>query len=456
MTTPSDAKVLVFVTGAGANDFINTVIPTDPTQYARLTRPFPNTGQPQNTKGRGLMALPHPTSNDPGRALALGASPFAVHPRLAGFPAAYGAGDLAFVHGVGILVRPLSVAQFFANSNDPAWVPEALGDHQAQEYHLGTSMGTFSRLLGWGGMAAATASPGAVVSFGGSERFGQSTVGSEISLPLPGANFGRDNLGVGNPLRDSRRAMLSAILAESGTNSLTNAFRSRMNRAVTMSDNLAALLLKPIGDPSLPAAINTAFSGVNDRLGLQLFQCAKIIANMDLLDCTKLILYCRLDAFDLHRGQFSASGNQNGGALQGAHADLLGQVNGAMIGLYNAMVALGQNNKVTQVFHSEFGRTFLPNNDTPVGTEHAHATSLWAMGGAVNGGHYGRYPELTANGPDDTGSPIDSQGRFLPEIGIPQWANTLLQWWSPGIDTSNILPTLGNFNPATIGFMQAG
>jgi uncharacterized protein (DUF1501 family) len=454
-TTPANAKVLVVVVLAGANDFINTFMDLSPAQMERLNRPFPNTGQPQNTKGRGIYALEPPSSSQVGKALALGSSGFACHPKLTKFPVIYNAGDLALVNGVGNLVRTLTKQQLIDNFYDPAWVVTQLGDHFAQEYHLGTGEGTLERIQGWGGQAAITGEPFAVVSFGGSERFGQSTLGSEISLPLPNTPFGRNNLQSGLPIRDSRRVMVDGILSTPRTNLLTNAYRSRMQKAVVTSNNLAGLLNEPIGSPNLPAAINTAFAGVSDRLGQQLFQCAKIVANMDLLNAEKLILYCRLDAFDLHVGQFSAQGNKNGGALQGGHADLLGQVNSAMGGFYDAMVGLGQNNKVVQTAISEFGRTFLPNASPQVGTEHAHATSFWAIGGPVNGGVYGRYPILEANGPDDTGSPIDSQGRFLPDISHTQYFNTLLQWWNPGMDMTNVLRNIGRFSPQNLGFLQA-
>ncbi len=53
------------------------------------------------------------------------------------------------------------------------------------------------------------------------------------------------------------------------------------------------------------------------------------------------------------------------------------------------------------------------------------------MGGAVRGGTtYGRYPELVLGGADDMGEDEwERHGRWIPTIGVDQYASTLLQWF---------------------------
>ena len=78
------------------------------------------------------------------------------------------------------------------------------------------------------------------------------------------------------------------------------------------------------------------------------------------------------------------------------------------------------------------------------------------MGGAVRGGTtYGRYPELVLGGADDMGeAEWEQHGRWIPTMGVDQYASTLLQWFGASEPhLSTILPNLYNFSQKSIGFM---
>jgi uncharacterized protein (DUF1501 family) len=73
------------------------------------------------------------------------------------------------------------------------------------------------------------------------------------------------------------------------------------------------------------------------------------------------------------------------------------------------------------------------------------------MGGAVKGGQmYGTFPNLTLNGPDDSGS----NGRWVPTTGTAQYAATLAQWF--GVSAAQlpaIFPNIASFSTAQLGFV---
>jgi uncharacterized protein (DUF1501 family) len=73
------------------------------------------------------------------------------------------------------------------------------------------------------------------------------------------------------------------------------------------------------------------------------------------------------------------------------------------------MEQLGTSNAVTTFTASDFSRTFPTNSQ---GSDHGWGSNHIVMGGAVRGARtYGRIPEFTINGPDDTGT-----GRWIPEF----------------------------------------
>jgi uncharacterized protein (DUF1501 family) len=96
------------------------------------------------------------------------------------------------------------------------------------------------------------------------------------------------------------------------------------------------------------------------------------------------IFYVSIDGFDTHAGQGGSSGH---------HADLLGQVSGAIAAFYKDLSARGQKDRVCVMTFSEFGRRARENGSH--GTDHGSAAPMLLVGGRVKAGPVGEHPSLT-------------------------------------------------------------
>jgi uncharacterized protein (DUF1501 family) len=97
---------------------------------------------------------------------------------------------------------------------------------------------------------------------------------------------------------------------------------------------------------------------------------------------------------------------------------------------------------------SDFARTFKSNGS---GTDHAWGGHALVLGGGVVGQRmYGTFPNLTLNGPDDTGG----EGRWVPTTSIEQYGATLGRWFGAGTsDLDQVFPNLKRFATPNLGFM---
>jgi hypothetical protein len=113
-----------------------------------------------------------------------------------------------------------------------------------------------------------------------------------------------------------------------------------------------------------------------------------------------------------------------------------------------SMEHLGMSNMVTLFTVSEFARSTGSNSD---GTDHAWGGAQLVLGGAVKGGDYGEYPDLTLGGDED----YSSKGRIIPSTSFTQYYATLLKWFGADADVLNhALPELKNFSTKNLGFMS--
>jgi uncharacterized protein (DUF1501 family) len=111
------------------------------------------------------------------------------------------------------------------------------------------------------------------------------------------------------------------------------------------------------------------------------------------------------------------------------------------------MVELGSSQRVTLFTASDFGRTLTINGD---GTDHGWGGHHFVVGGAVRGKQvYGSYPDLTLGVSTDAGN-----GRLIPTTAVEQYAATMATWMGvAGTDLPLVLPNLGSFATANLGFM---
>src|SRR5439155_19047238 len=93
------------------------------------------------------------------------------------------------------------------------------------------------------------------------------------------------------------------------------------------------------------------------------------------------IFYVSIDGFDTHAGQAPS------------HANLMGQLSGAMTAFYKDMAASGHQDRVLMMTFSEFGRRAKENGSR--GTDHGSAAPMLLVGGKVKAGLVGAHPSLT-------------------------------------------------------------
>jgi uncharacterized protein (DUF1501 family) len=200
------------------------------------------------------------------------------------------------------------------------------------------------------------------------------------------------------------------------------AFRRAASNGQSIRDALAAV-----------PALATAFpaTGLGQSLGIV----ARMIAARNALGHKRQIYAVTLGGFDTHDDQLAD------------HPVLLATLSQALAAFYEATVELGVADSVTAFTGSDFGRTLSSNGD---GSDHGWGSHHFVVGGSVKGGRfYGRMPDLTRDGPDDSG-----QGRIIPTTSVDQYVATLASWFGvTNGDIDQILPNLRNFNARNLGFL---
>lgn len=436
----ADFKALVCVFLYGGNDGMNTVVPMDATRYTDYARVRAGLALPQGSLGR------------------LGTTDFGLHPALAALNPLYAAGRLAVQFNVGPLYAPLTKAQYRADAGKTVLTPPSLFSHSDQQVLWESASTDAQSRTGWGGRSAqalALASP--VISVGGNGHFGLSELAVPLVLPGPGEGFGAAGLGaadLGWKPNALKLDAVKALAAQTSDTDLANAFQRQQQGAMALSEQLGPLVKRKPGEVGSNAAIDNAFAplivngNVSTRLGRQLYQAAKLLDVRATLGGNRQIYFAQLGGFDTHGNQIGAD------ALSGTHAALLKELGDALACFQAALTALGLAESVTTFTQSDFGRTFKPNNSG--GTDHAWGNHHLVMGGAVRGGLYGSYPDLTLGGPDDVGVDAwEQQGRWIPTRSVDQYAATLLTWMGASAgQLDQILPNLANFGSArSLGFV---
>ncbi len=447
----SGYKALVCVFLAGGNDGNNTLIPlggaSDPTggypAYMSIRKLQSNGGLafPQSS----LLPIAPPSM--PG--------PFGLNPNLPDLQTLFNNGSLAMVCGVGPLVRYLDRTSYLNNS---VAKPFQLFSHADQVSQWQTARSDIRSPSGWGGRIA--------------DDFPEPTIPMITSVsgaPLFSIGNTRRPLGIAPHPTLLKNVLL---LGGYGTSAMEVARRNAFNTLLEQDRDTNALIdgVSGVTDEALGVAsyfnvddptFNTVFP--NTALGNQLHQVAKIIklnqsGGFNL--ATQQIFFCQFGSFDTHQNELTTQAN------------LLTQLNGALIAFYNATLEMGLSANVTTFTLSDFSRTFQPSGSgTIVGTDHAWANHHFVMGDAVKGGDlYGVplpsasggngtvYPTLQLGGPYDTDPANAARGRWLPTVAVEQYAATLALWYGlPAANIADVFPSLDPnnpvFAPTDLGFM---
>ncbi|HEX6864607.1 MAG TPA: DUF1501 domain-containing protein [Thermoanaerobaculia bacterium] len=424
----TDSKTLVCVFLYGGNDGNNVLVPADAADYAQYAAARAALALPQSS----LLPLAPlaPPSGNPGDSRAWG-----LHPSLPGLSGLFNSGKAAVVANVGPLVAPLTREEFLARS---AAVPPQLFSHSDQTVHWQTSLPDQPARTGWGGRTAdllqslnENARISMSISVAGTNTFEVGNVVTQYQVS-PEGPVGLTSYVPADQGADAASTALRALLARSYGNLFERGYSGIFRRALDNQELLSGALA---GAPALA----TAFP--ETELGLQLRMIAQLVAVREALGLRRQIFFCAAQGYDTHGGQIGTS------ALDGAHAGLLTELDGALSAFDAAMTELGLADSVTTFTASDFGRTYLPNGD---GSDHGWGSHHFVLGGAVHGGRiYGQVPTLAVGGPNDAG-----EGRWIPTTSVDEYSATLARWFGVALsDLPLVLPNLGRFASPDLGFL---
>ncbi len=440
----SDYKAMVCVFLSGGNDSNNLIIPTIQAEYDDYAAirtdllAVPLSGAPN-------VVLPLASESSDGHE-------YGLHPACPELATLYHERKLAVLFNTGTLVYPMTRSEY--RSGLLARPPQ-LFSHSDQITQWQTSIPDRPPLTGWGGRCAdllAAVQPGAPISMSvtvaGANTFEVGNIVSQYSVTTSGA------INLSN-VSGTRLQALTNILALPAPNLQVQAYSDLAEHAI-QSGGLLNAAITTTSDPAywtVPFATTiTSPTGGNpfsSSLASQLRMVARLIeagsrsAINGGFGMRRQIFFCQVGGYDTHSGQTPGPGQ----AAVGSHANLLAELSQGLFAFQRAMEQLGLSNNVTTFTASDFGRTF-PCNGT--GSDHGWGGHHLIMGGAVRGRRtYGRFPTLTVNGPDDSGT-----GRWIPTTAIDQYFATLASWF--GVDNGNlstVFPNLGRFSSPNLGFV---
>ena len=405
----NDYRALICVFLSGGNDGYNMLIPTDTARYATYKT------------ARGNLALP--TSS----LLTLTGGNYGLPTRADGLANLYNKGQLAFVANVGTLLQPTTKKDYQTRSHLPA----QLFSHSDQSDQSMSSEPDALQRVGWGGRMADLLSS----SNTGLLPLGISLAGNNLlqlgdtSVPYYMSSSGvtRFNVTSTDP-KEPRTRAFNKLLALAAAD--TNILRSQLAVSVQHSIDLSDLLVNGLSKSSAGSGTWSVTS-----ISQQLKMVAKMISIRQSLGMKRQVFFVTQYGYDTHSSQL------------GQHDALMNDLSDALSSFHLAMDELGVGDKVTSFTMSDFGRTLTSNGD---GSDHAWGNIQLVAGGAVAGGKvYGKFPDQTIDGNDDSG-----YGRLIPTTSIEQYAATLARWF--GVDDTGlqtVFPHLSRFASANLGFM---
>jgi len=464
----TDYKAIVCVFLQGGNDGFSTVLPTDTDSWANYTAVRNQTPDSiallkdvaaSATQPRGSPAwlggvLPIAPTNNQGRS-------FALHPLLTGLRDQFNNKQLAILANIGTLVEPLSKDEYTKGTKS---TPAPLFSHNDQSSQW-MAMAAEGARKGWGGkLADLIASDNQNAAFTAISAAGNSVwlYGDQVKqyhLSTNGAiRFGYrpDGNGVNRLMNSTAAVDLIKKVATVPTSSnllmrdLADVHASSIQAEAIISQNLPSAEVSPFG----PSASTLNYDSVvwgnkqNNVLAQQLQSVARMIKAAPAMGLKRQVFFVSLGGFDTHDQQNLR------------HAELMAQLNHALVYFQGMVNQLGIANQVTTFTASDFGRAFTSNGD---GTDHGWGSHHFVLGGAVKGGDiYGTFPKLGAKNTKDNGfdSSTDQlyNGALLPKQSVGQLGATLGNWLKPGSASllADAFPSIKNFGSATdLGFMTS-
>lgn len=371
---------------------------------------------------------------------------YGVHPNMQDIANIFNTGDLSFVANAGSLAFPIPTRDDYINNRIP--IPPQLGSHADQVVQWQSSLPDKPFLTGWGGRVADLLNanlPNSIsmsISVAGINKFqvGQDTAQYNISPDgsIPGllgygANYGSAKNADGtyqNNVYGQRLRAFDDVLRYTRSNLIEEGY----SKVVRKSRDTEALLGSAFTAATASGVdFNGMFGNATTGLSAELRTIAKLIAGRNALGNNRQIFFASVGGYDTHSSQMSA------------HVNLMNELSTSLKAFRDTMIALGVNDNVLMITHSDFARTLQPNGTDPgTGSDHGWGGHHIVMGGGVAGSRiFGHFPTLTI------GSGLDSRdrGTWIPTTSVDQYAAVAAKWL--GVDSGNLqvaFPNLGRFD----------
>lgn len=421
-----DYRALVCIFMFGGNDSNNLLVPTDTATYAKYAARRPNLALGIN------QLLPIAGNNADGHT-------YGLHPSFTNIQSLYNQGKAAVIANAGTLLAPASQINWSNGLN----VPSNLFSHSDQQSQWQSAISDGTGRNGWGGRmlerlldtSVANRGYGAISVTGG--NLWEASDGSLVPYKVSSAgNFGFDFYDPTQPNASPLSNAIHGTLTEARPHLFEQAWLDVMGRSIETQRVLATALKNN--------AISTVFP--DTELGRQLRTAALLVSARNALGLKRQCIFCSIGGFDTH-GDDQLYRQQSNFA----------EIDAAVSAFYQAMVDMDKGKtasdptydlakRVTLFTASDFSRTLVSNGQ---GTDHAWGGHHLVVGGSVQGNKlYGTFPNLTINGPDDTGD-----GRWIPTTAVTQIGSTLGKWFGASdAQLDEVFPRLANFN-RDLGFM---
>ncbi|WP_087495985.1 DUF1501 domain-containing protein [Curvibacter sp. AEP1-3] len=434
-----DYKALVCVFLFGGNDYANTLIPYDDTNY-NLYSTIRGGGAGQTAGGialakSALTATLLSPSVGPTDSQGQLNRQFALNPAMTGLAGLFNSGKMAVQLNVGPLVKPLTRTQYNSSDRTTYPRPPQLFSHNDQQ-SIWQSSSPEGSTVGWGGNmgdlvlsnSLNTSSVFTCMSVSGNAVFLSGDTALQYQVSTSGAikiQPATNTSLYGNSAVPG--AIYNLLHNQTSAHKMENEYLAVTKRALDAESSVSTALALTPPTTTFPT----------DSLGQQLKMVARLINGRSTLGVRRQVFFVSMGGFDLHDN------------LIRDHGGLLGKVSAAMTAFYNATVEMGVDSKVTTFTASDFGRTLASNGD---GSDHGWGSHHFVVGGAVNGKRfYGEAPPINVT--DGSGSPRVysaaeqwhvGQGRLLPRTSVDQYAATMAKWF--GVTDTEMPQVLANIN----------
>ncbi|MFT3859243.1 MAG: DUF1501 domain-containing protein [Aquabacterium sp.] len=453
--TTSGYKALVCVFLAGGNDAYNTVIRTD--------RGLQRFVAARETVSREVLTVDG-GSIAPKLALALSAAQnrtsiaglsLALHPALSNIKQLIEQGRMAVIGNAGPLAAPTTATAYL---NGTVAVPPKLFSHndQTSMWQSGQPEGATS---GWGGELVRRFAETNLINGQASQLFSAVAMESTpvfcagTSAKMPDAKpvvapFGASRAGgalrpggleqdpAGGPTAPylirwaiDREVALPPLFAGTvgrGEGTVAGVSANHLIEQDYVKKLNSANEAWKASSKAMAGVSNSVPVPAGNSLAEQLAVVARLIKSSGNtpLSLGRQVFFVQLGGFDTHSGQVGS---------ESPHLKLLRQLDDALKFFDDELGA--DRSKVVTFTASEFGRKLNENGD---GTDHGWGGHHFVMGGSVQGGAYGYFPDLSSWN-DATRSYGDSQvlpdGTLVPSVPVDLIAKELGKWM--GIDWSN-------------------